>query len=242
MENKSDWHMALSKGLLPVLEFPDSEFLVSSKMIMEWVFREAKPTFTEENDFVPENQEQFLSISAAMNNYNDLVKPIYRLLVNKARLDCDAIVAFIHAELPKHEAEAKAGKPFLHGSEAMTLVDLQVAPFWELLYMLKFHPDASMWNLLNLATNAPHLHAYIEMFRELEVVKPYRMDEQIARSYWTRAASSRKETCELSTGDYSSQKLQTIENIPDPPKPKISLEVDADEDSSEMSSYLCKYL
>jgi glutathione S-transferase len=45
MENKSDWHMAVSKGLLPVLEFPDSEFLTTSKLIMDWVIRKAKPKF-----------------------------------------------------------------------------------------------------------------------------------------------------------------------------------------------------
>jgi hypothetical protein len=73
--------------------------------------------------------------------------------------------------------------------------------------MLKYHPDGSTWRILNLAHNAPHLLAYIEMFRELPIVKPYCLDPEIARTYWTRAVKKNKKFCELSHLDYSAKSL-----------------------------------
>ena len=42
--------------------------------------------------------------------------------------------------------------------------------------MLKEGPMAHIYEALNLPQNAPNLLAYIERFREHELIKPYRMN------------------------------------------------------------------
>ena len=79
--------------------------------------------------------------------------------------------------MPKHEAIAKAAEgKFLFGTDDLTLMDLHIAPYWELLYLCHSGgPMADLGQALNLAKNAPFLLYYIERFRKHWAIKPYQM-------------------------------------------------------------------
>ena len=43
------------------------------------------------------------------------------------------------------------------GTDEITLLDIQIAPFWEMLYLMTKGPLENVGKELNLAKNAPHL-------------------------------------------------------------------------------------
>ena len=98
-----------------------------------------------------------------------LMKAFYRFYLNPNLENC---AIFVDEELSKHEAIAefprKTGHIYLFETDDITLLDIHIAPYWELLLKFKESRDQTIWNHLNLKQNAPCLLGYVKHFKETD--------------------------------------------------------------------------
>ena len=100
------------------------------------------------------------------------------------------------------------------GTKELTLLDIQVAPFWEVLYMYRWGKMSGVYQKLDLRNNAPRLLAYITRFRRHPAIMPYRLNSRVVVNYWLRAQDFPLGVkCEFSTADYKGVISTTTDNV-----------------------------
>jgi len=88
-------------------------------------------------------------------------------------------------------AKATDGK-WLFGTEEPTLLDVNAAPFFEVLYNAQFGVMSNMTDRLKLKENAPNLIKYVERWQSHPLIKPQRMRVKAHNAHWEKSRKAPK--------------------------------------------------
>ena len=111
-----------------------------------------------------------------MEKFGKHVSSAFGVIGNRGK-DVEKINKYKEETLPIFEAMCtEANGKFLMGTDDLTLLDIHIGPFWEMLYLRSGPVFGDVDEHLQVQTNAPNWYAYVTKFRNHPAIKPYRFN------------------------------------------------------------------
>ena len=199
LEPKAAWHLELNGGMIPVLETPAGDLIRESGVIAQLAIELGGDQGIE---LVPKDPIVAAKMRLEIEAFRAKMSIFWPVIYPSVGTDNATIDKFGTELLPIWEAMAaktSEGK-WLFGTQEPTLLDVNVAPFLEILYLWQQSVMSNVTDRLELATKAPNLIRYVEMWQAHPLVNPHHMRQKAANAHWARSRGWEKGVkCQLST-------------------------------------------
>ena len=134
-----------------------------------------------------------------MGEFMGQIKNMFGVILSRGQ-DDEKIELYKSEELPAFEKMcADAGGKFLMGTDEITQLDIHVAPFWEIIYLMDKGVYADVGEKLKICESAPKWCAYMEKIRNHPVLKDHCFKVKASDAHGVRSRGwPKEEKCQLS--------------------------------------------
>ncbi|CDW81451.1 glutathione s-transferase [Stylonychia lemnae] len=171
LSNKTEWHVAINGGFVPVLEFPDGTIIHESKVIMEYA-EEAYPD--QGYSTLPDDPVEKAQLRLASLIIDQVQAAYYPMYMKKFGFD-DNDLKNLKEKLQKVEdllAQRQNESGFAWGTENPTQLDIHLYPLMSRLqYMRGSAFNEHIAERIDPETNYPRIIRLVEAIRNREEFK-----------------------------------------------------------------------
>mmetsp|Transcript_15974 Transcript_15974/g.34676 ORF Transcript_15974/g.34676 Transcript_15974/m.34676 type:complete len:270 (-) Transcript_15974:106-915(-) len=196
LDQKAQWHLDFNNGFVPVLETPQGDTIGESGVLMQLAHELAPEQGLE---LVPKDPILAAKMRLKMEKFSGLLGGIFHVYLSRGE-DTSKIEEFAKT-LPTHNefaSLAKGGK-WLLGTDEPTMLDIHVAPMWEVMCIWQHSTLAPAMEHAKFAEQAPDVISYVERFKAHESFKHTCMNVEAGRKHWERTMGWEKGVkCQLS--------------------------------------------
>lgn len=198
MNKKAQWHLDFNGGFVPVLETPAGDLIKESGIVQHVALDEGKDNGLQ---LFPSDPIEAAKLRVELEDLMKMLKTFWPVFMGRGE-DTEANETFIKEGLPLWEAYASrhAEDKWLFGTDEPTMLDINLAPFWDMLFTWESAPAvADTIAQINFRENAPRWVAYMEKFRAHPVFAPHVFNTKAVAAHAERSRGWEKGVkCQLS--------------------------------------------
>ena len=172
LEDKAEWHKELNGGLVPVLETPQGQLVIESRVHMELaneLGKEEGLQLYDKDPFKAAIQRQKIEKYASSVPGAVLSIMMYR---GKITEKIDELRDVIVPKMENYLKDVLEGGKKFAGGDVPDMVDCFIYPFPSRVVLLEGSPMHEIFEHIKVKENAPTLYAYISRMRDHELFKP----------------------------------------------------------------------